>query len=263
MKQKILFPALAIGGGIVGFALRLMQNRTGFEAATGLAIPGSAAGMALVALFVLAAGAAILLSWKLSKKDNDLTFPAAFPAPEAALLMPIIMGVFLIALSGLADLAIGLGLGGEAVFTPAAHLLLGILALLSAAGLFLGAVSCRKTEDFVGTPLLAAPATMVVRLVLTYRVSSTDPTLTAYYVELLALIFLTLGFFRLSSFAFKDGRTRPFVRYSVLAVVFSLASLAEWGSHVGCISSLVLYAGGAAVLLGFMFLRMNAVEKQV
>ena len=120
MKQKILFPALAIGGGIVGFALRLVQNRTGFEASTGLAIPGSAAGMALTALFVLAAAAAILLSWKLSKKDNDLTFPAAFPAPEAALLMPIIMGVFLMALSGLADLAIGLGLGGEAVFTPSA-----------------------------------------------------------------------------------------------------------------------------------------------
>lgn len=261
MKQKIFFPALAVGGGTAGFAVRLVQNRTGFEP-TGLAIPGNPVGAALVALFVLAAAGTILLSRKLPKKDNGLSFPAAFSASEATLLMPIVMGVFLMALSGLADLAIGLGFGGEAVFTPGAHLLLGVLALLCAAGLFLGAVSCRKAEEFVGTPLLAAPAMMVVRLVLTYRVSSTDPTLTAYYVELLALIFLTLGFFRLSSFAFKDGRTRPFVRYSVLAVVFSLASLAEWGSHVQCISSPVLYAGGAAVLLGFLFLRLNTAEEK-
>lgn len=261
MKKQILIPALALLGGALAFALRLAENRTGFEAETGLAISGNLPGAALIFLFIVLAAALAVLSRSLPKKDDKLTFPAAFPAPEAAMLMVVIMGVFLMALSGLADLAIGLGLGGEAIFAPRAHLLLGVFSLASAAGVFLGAVSCRRADKaFNGTPLLASPAMLVVRLVLTYRVSSTDPTLAAYYVELLALVFLTLGLFRLSAFAFGDGRTRPFVRCSAMAVVFSLASLAEWGSHVRCISSVALCAGGGAVLLGFLFLRLNAPE---
>lgn len=262
MKKQILIPGLAALGGALAFALRLVQNRTGFEAETGLAIPGSLPGTALIFLFIVLAAALAVLSRGLPKKDDKLAFPAAFPAPQATMLMVVIMGVFLIALSGLADLAIGLGLGGEAIFAPRAHLLLGVFSLASAAGVFLGAVSCRRTDEaFNGTPLLAAPAMLVVRLVLTYRISSTDPTLAAYYVELLALVFLALGFFCLSAFAFGDGRTRSFVRCSAMAVVFSLASLADyWGGRFRCVSSLALCAGGAAVLLGFLFLRLNAPE---
>lgn len=261
MKKQILIPALAAVGGVLALVLRLVQNRTGFEEGTGLAVSGNFAGTALAAVLIALAATVLVLTGKLPKKDDKLTFPAAFPAPEATMLMVVVMGVFLMALSGLADVAIGLGLGGKALFAHRVHLVLGVLSLASAAGLFLGAAGCRKAEEgFNGTPLLAAPAMFVVRLVLTYRVSSTDPTLAAYYVELLALVFLTLGFFRLSSFAFKDGRPRSFVRCSAMAVVLALASLAEWGSHVKCISSPVLYAGGGAVLLGFLFLRLHAPE---
>lgn len=34
MKKYMLFPALALAGGAGAFALRLMEVRTGFEAAT-------------------------------------------------------------------------------------------------------------------------------------------------------------------------------------------------------------------------------------
>ena len=68
----------------------------------------------------------------------------------------------------------------------------------------------------------------------------------------LALIFLTLAFYRFSSFAYECGDTGRFAAYSGIAVVLSLASLADGGPHL---SSLLLYAGGAVFLLGFL-LRM-------
>ena len=91
----------------------------------------------------------------------------------------------------------------------------------------------------------------MVRLVLTYRLDSVNPVLGSYYVELLALVFLTLGFYRLSSFAFLAGRSRLFACYACCAAVLSLAALADGGPHL---SSLLLLPGGAAVLLGFLLL---------
>lgn len=259
MKKHILIPALSVAGGAAALVLRLVQVRTGFEADTGLAISGNPAGMALAALLILLAAVFLALGWSLPRKSDKLTFPAAFPVPESTLLLPIVAGALLMALSGLADIAMGLGLLIGAMFPSTVHLLLGAASVAAAAGMVMGAAAGRRgSRDFNGTVLLIAPAMLVVRLVLTYRISSTDPTLAAYYVELLALVFLTLGFFRLSSFAFGDGRTRAFAVYCALAAVCSLGSLADWGSHVRCISSPLLYVGGAAVLLGFLVLRLKA-----
>ena len=200
MKQKLLIPALAVAGGAAAFALRLMQNSTGFEADTGLAVTGNFAGTALPILLVLLAAAAILLARKLPKTvEKSLSFPAAFPAAEATDLLLPVAGVLLMAVS-----------------------------------------------------LLPVTVMLVVRLVLTYRTVSTDPTLEAYYVELLAVVFLTLGFFRLSGFAFDDARPRRFAVSSVMAVAFSMAAIADRSRLL--LSSLALYVGGALVLLGFLVL---------
>ena len=86
-----------------------------------------------------------------------------------------------------------------------------------------------------------------------YRLDSVNPALSAYYVELLALVFLTLGFYRLSSFAFHAGQLRLYAFYTGAAVVLSMAALADGGPYL---SSLLLYAGGASVLMGFLLLRL-------
>ena len=100
---------------------------------------------------------------------------------------------------------------------------------------------------------MAPPVALVVRLVLTYRLDSINPALEAYYVELLGLVFLTLGFYRLSSFAFGAGRTRRFALYTGAAVVLSLAALTDGAAGI---SSTLLYLGGALTLLGFLLLRL-------
>ena len=270
MKKHLALPALAVLGGGASFLLRLAQNCTGFEPDTGLPIPGNVPGMALAALLLLIMAAAAILAGRLPKEaDPGPAFPEDFSTVDPKLLVLPVMGVLLMALSGAAELAGGLGLSGTYVrsaeglfpsFSRSSLQLLGLLSLASAAGLGLGVIACRPREDrtvSADTALLIPPAAMVVRLVLTYRTDSVNPALSAYYVELLALIFLTLGFYRLSSFAFQAGRTRRFALYAVPAAALSLAVLADIGTIET--AALPLYLGSALTLLGFLLLRLSRV----
>ena len=277
MKKNLILPVLPVLGGAVAFILRLLQNRTGFEPDTGLPISGNIPGLVLVILLAVLAAALCVLVWKLPKEtDPGPAFPQDFATTDTRLLTLPVMGVLLMALSGLLDLAGGFGisLGGPSLedayvlsaamesyipgpaFSQKALLLMGLLSLVSAAGLFLAVLSCRPREGravMSRTPLLIAPAALVVRLVLVYRVDSVNPALEAYYVELLALVFLTLSFYRLSAFAFNAGRTRRFALYTGAAVVLSLAALTDGATGL---SSTLLYLGGALTLLGFLLLRL-------
>ena len=284
MKKQWILPATAVLGGAAAFVLRLVQKRTGFEPGTGLPIPGAPAGTALAVLLAALAVLLLLLVRQLpAETEAGPAFPADFAVHDPRLLTLPVIGVFLTALSGLADLYEGVthgnllaqmsaaadpGYGAVPVlqasaFSPRLQLLMGLLTLLSAAGLFGALLSCRakgaaapKAAD--GNLLLVPPVSLVVRLVLTYRMDSVDPALAAYYVELLALVFLALGFYRLSSFAFRSGRTRRFALYACAAVVLSFAALADGAPYL---SSILLYAGGGLTLLGFLLLRLAGPQK--
>ena len=98
---------------------------------------------------------------------------------------------------------------------------------------------------------------LVMRLVVTYRLCSIDPTAGNYVIEILALVFLTMGFFRLSAFAFGESKPRSFIFCAVMATVFALASAADFGTHIFALSSLLLYVGSGLALLGFLLLYLN------
>lgn len=269
MKKQLL-PAVAMVGGTIAFVLRLLQNRTGFEANTGLPIPGAPAGITLVIWLAVVSVALFLLARQLPD-TAVLSFPTNFATTEPTTMTLPVAGILLIAAAGLADLYEGFGtsrlltqlqaaadphffiLKEPAGFSPRAQLLLALLSLLSAAALFAAVAACRHAEStsFHQNLLLIPPAALVVRLVLTYRLDSVNPVLEAYYPELLALIFLTLGFYRLSSFAFQSGCIRRFSLYSCLGIVLCCAALADSSPHL---SSLLLYTGGAVTLMGFLLL---------
>ena len=146
---------------------------------------------------------------------------------------------------------------GSQLFSGREHLVVGLLSLLSAASLLPAVPACRirpegEARKPFQSPLLLVPVCcLVVRLVLTYRVVSVDPSLTDYYTELLAVVFLALAFYRLSSFAFRAGRTRRFAVYAALAIAFCLATLADRPDP----ARLLFYLGGAVTLFGFLLQR--------
>lgn len=278
MKKQLLLPLTAVAGGAAALVLRLLQNRTGFEEATGLPVRGNAPGLALIVLLAALAAALLLLARMVPVEDEDGPFfPEDFRTANAALVTLPVMGIFLMAVSGVMDIAAGAalmnvlesvgGMDGPTVvwsawggasgltFTPRARMLAGALALLTAVSLFPAAACCRRRPGVrprTASPalLLISPVCMVARLVLAYRVDSVNPALQTYYVEILALTFMTLAFYRLASFAYHAAKSRRFALYAGVGVALCLTALADGES----ISALLLYAGGAVTLLGFLLL---------
>lgn len=277
MKKELTIPVISAAGGLLALLLRVWQNRTGFEAATGLPVPGAAAGRLLLLALALLAAVLLFLAFRLPEEETP-ALPESFGGGSPLWELITAAGGLLLFLSGLVDLLEGLGFGNlmvrmraaadpEAalygdlafsaggVFPSQVQLLLGVCGILSAGGVLLVLVSCRRQEPCKAPVLLLAPPVgLVIRLVLVYRLDSVDPALESYYVEILALVFLTLGFYRLSSFAFQSGKTRRFAAYGSLGVVMGLAALCDGGMEL---SSPLLYGGGALALLGFLGMRLG------
>ena len=111
MKKQLMLPLAAAAGGAAALVLRLLQNKTGFEASTGLPIPGNAPGIALAALLAVLAVALCLLTRLLPPEDEGGPFfPEDFRTVNAGLAALPVAGVFLMAVSGALDIAAGAAL---------------------------------------------------------------------------------------------------------------------------------------------------------
>jgi hypothetical protein len=78
-----------------------------------------------------------------------------------------------------------------------------------------------------------------------------NPSLEKYYVELLALVFLTLTFFLLSSCGVQPTSRSRFTLASSITVILALAVMAD----PLAISARLLYLGGCLTALGFLLLQ--------
>ena len=252
---------LGVCFGAAGFALRLLQNRTGFEPDTGLPIPGNSPAMALPALLVLAAAAVYLLACRcLPQKAEKRSFGELFRLEDKGGLSAVLAGGCIMAASGVLELldtvggsaaavsadgmevvAVGAGIGGSGMA-------IGVLSAAAGICLVAGAILCRKehTQPLI---LLAVPVCLLVRLILVYRLRSTDPVLADYYLEILGLMFLILAVYRLSGFAVQMGRPRLFAFYAGVTAVLALTMLPD-----GVSSAVLLMLGGALALTGFQWM---------
>ena len=284
MKQHLTLPLTALSCGLLGFALRLAQNKTGFEAASGLPVSGNLWGTLLLGLLAVSLVLVILLTHSLpagAPRDPE-QFAPAFSTQHSLPLNFLVSGFFLVILSGLLEIAAGAGLlpalrEYDSAFQMALvsgsasrklYLILGVTSAVSGACLLSAAPACRRSgsreantpsRSVSGNLLLIPPVFLVIRLVVTYRQVSVIPSLMSYYVEILTLSALTLAFYRLSSFAFQSGHTRRFARYAVAAVILCITLLADQTS----VCSILLYLGFALTLLAFLLLRLkNAANTQ-
>ena len=269
MKDQKSLTAVMLAGGVVALALRLWQQMSGFEADTGLAVPGHPAGTALAAVLGVVALALLMLRRKLPGEKDGRAFEQVFATESAARLTLVVMGVFLMAGAGALQVLFAVMGGGlESVIqgdgmvavvwmgsvSPRELLILGVMAVVSAVSLFPAVAACRhgklNTGSFNGNCLLIPVICMVVRLVMLYRIDSVNPVLQAYYVELLAVVLAAMAFYQLAGFAFGQGAPRWYGLCSGLAVVLCMTTLGD--AHD--VSGTLFYAGCALSVLGFWLL---------
>lgn len=242
MRKEILVPAVAVVGGGVGFVLRRWGLNVGFEADTGLPIPGAPSNLALIALSVAMAVVLVLLCQ--GKKPAFSGYQQAFQAKGNTLYTAAgTLSAFLLLLGG-AWMASQTLLGGELVFT---RLLTGVLALV--AGLCVAA-TVRDNYRGAGTGkysfrLLMPAYAFCVWLIAAYQVRAGDPVRLDYVYELFAIIAGLLGLYGAASFSFERGHTTLTCLFSLLGVYFSLVTLAD--SHQP--ADLLLYAFTIVYLL--------------
>jgi len=272
MKKQSLLSLVCLAGGIAAFLLRLLQNKTGFEGSTGLPVSGNLFALLLPPVLLVFAVALAVLARE-PKSAVKPVFPEDFSTKSSALLSIPVAGILMMGLSGMLLALANISpdtvpvSGGS---SPQVQLLFGATALIPALALLSAFSACRQQgarESSLrvsrkydpATLLLIPPVGLVIRLVLSYRIYSIDPVLERYYVELLALVFMTLAFYRLSSFAFQAGNPFRFTLYAGLAVILSCAALADGGA----LPDLLFYAGGAVTLLGALLMQPQTPHRKL
>lgn len=271
MKKYQAVSLTALAGGAAAFVLRLAQNRTGFEADTGLPVAGNPFALLLPVFLAALALVLFLLIRRLpgENEDTPLTFTGYFSVRSTGVLTLMVTGIFLWGLSGIADIVLARfrpSVSADSILfaiTPRLYILLGILTVLSAGALYVLLDTCRRSgkrenrdSSLSGNLLLVPAGCLLVRLVLVYREDSVNPSLAAYYVEILALAFLILALYRASSFGFHCGRTRRLSLYAACALILCLATLADGHD----LPASMLYLGGAVLMLGLLLMRASGEE---
>lgn len=257
MKNTTALAVFTAVGSAAALILRLVQDRIGFSPETGLPVPGSPLTW-LLPVFLIALGAALFFLVR--------RLPARHPDPRAfqdifsiqGSVAPLFCGITLLVLSGAAEiwsvLSASASPASAGALPSAVPLLSGGLTALAGLCLLPPILSASRGRRSCGrrtappSLLLLAPAAMVFRLVLAYRTRSSNPTLSAYALEILALSFAALAFFQLASFAFEDGNVRIFSFLSGGGAILCAASLAD---GLGLVENTLL-GGCALFFLGLL-----------
>ena len=255
-----LFPLLILIFSLIGCLAHLVQNIVGYESETALPT-GSALTPLLFGVLLISSVVLALFALRFPKDDKRLSFAAAFASGRTDALLPLI-GAFVIILSALPELAAGLGFTPSGIpvvvtITERMGLISAIATAFGGCGLVVAVVACcgtgkREASPFTSTVLLIPAIAELVRLVLIYREMCVYPTLSRYAIELLALCFAAMAFYRLASFAYRDSSTRAFLLYASISVVLCFATLTGSGRIFHRLHNL----GCALALYGLIRLRL-------
>ncbi len=227
--------------GILLFALRLAQLRTGFDSETGLAL-ASLPGTLLAALLAVCAAAELVLCRRLPGEKAPFEAQFAPPGRETPCL---VAGSFLLAAGGALLLVSALPARGAAAMAA------GVLAVAAGGGFLLLARQLRAGRAAGVLPLLPAMFFSVFFVLAVYLPAGTDPVLARYYLPVLAASMTAYAFSLLAGFLRRESSARRFVWTADCAVLLCLAALADSLSSPGL---LLLYAGCALLLSVFLLL---------
>lgn len=227
--------------GLLLFALRLWQNRSGFDPDTGLSLP-SVPGAALAACLAVAAVLEFLLARRRSREHAS--FSVGFAAPEKEL--PIfVCGCLLLSGGGLLQTMLAVTeKGGIAAAVT------GLLGLLSGGGLLLAVRQLRAGEEPSVTLILPSLFFSVFLVLAVYLPEAADPVLARYYLRVLAAAMAAYAFSQLAGFFRQESSHRSFTPVANLAVLLCLAVLAD-----GSLALSLIFGGCALTISGFLLLQ--------
>ena len=234
--------------GLLLFALRLAQLRTGFDSETGLAV-ASLPGTLLAALLAVCAAAELVLCLRLP--GEKAAFDVQFARPERAVPC-LVAGSFLLAAGGALLLASALPARGVAAQAPR-----------SLAG---GAPGGGRRQGGPhpargpagGRPPRPAQVVSGVFVLTVYLPAGADPVLARYYLPVLAASAAAYALSQLAGFLRRESSARSFVWTADCAVILCLAAMADSLSSPGL---LLLYAGCALLLSVFLLLRREGPQE--
>lgn len=239
MDKKWLYPLVAVIGGVLGGLLRVGQLQTGFDARTGLSIPGNGFATGLVLLFVASIICLLALGKKGVKKEQ-VQLAQGF-APTASMQMLMVAGAFLIIVGGAIFCKLAYGISQL-------HLVTGLLLIAGGVALLEIITAGKRYKEVDGTFALVGVMAVVVMLIVSYREVSINPVLWAYCTEILAIAAVLMALFQLVGFAFAMGNPRAFCIWAALAVILCCTTVVDehhWGYRF-------FFLGSASLLLGFL-----------
>ena len=260
MGKKILPPILALLGGAAGFALRKWQLASGFEADTGLAIPGAPAAAAMMAFSVLIL---LLFLFLCRREEPSLDWEAAFAAgrQNALAATALVLAAMLLLASGGVEIVARSVNGpftyeGETAFLRTTALVLSTLrialGLLALPCVFLWARAILRGEGGRECLAVLEPCLLYcVWLISTYQTRSADPMVQDYLYEVLAIVASLLGLYYIAGHSFGNGKPRWALFFCLAGVYFSLVTLADSHALADSFRHLfaVLYLTAHAVLI--------------
>ena len=230
-----------VGGSML--ALRVVQNRVGFDS-EGLAVP-NLPGKVLAGLIVAAFLVEVILCMRLPKAS--IPFSQQFASPEKSLLAAI-CGCMLLVFGG--GLLVFESLQAGSGIAPLAA---GVLAVLAGIGLVVLIRQLKNGEVDSVLPLLPTLFFSVFLVLTIYLGAEGDPVLARFYLAVLASSMTAFAFAQLSGFLMGEGSSRRFTPTADLAVMLSLAALAD-----GSRATALLFGGCAIILSIFLWLQCNS-----
>lgn len=236
-RNNIIPPVVAVLGGVVGCALRKWDLSAGFEADTGLAIPGASSAIVLILWSFLVAAGILASVWKCGGEKADSSVLRGGEGNTAYITAVLISGAFLLVSAGLevlnysvnSQLLVNLD---SALARVAAMLLQPLRLLLSVGGLFAaglwGRSVYRGREDRVESlPLMELCLLFCVWLLSDYQTRAADPVILDYVYAVFAICFALMGLYYLLGISFGEGRPRRGLFFGLLGVYFCLVTLAD------------------------------------
>lgn len=234
--------------GFLLLALRLVQNRTGFDPNTGLSLP-SLPGVQLVVLLAADAIYEILNCLRLDKVRAD--FSRRFDPPEKE--VPFLAAGCFLLMGGGALTAVSGGDGAAGMAAIAA----GVLAVISGGALLYLARAMRTGAAVTVAPVLPAMFFGVFLVLAVYLPAADDPVLARYYLPVLASAMVAYAFSLLAGFLRGESSPRSFTPVANLAVIASVAAMADGG-----IPQKLLFGGCAVILSVFLLLQRQVLPAE-